>query len=1196
MTDLGLRLPLNGVQWIEASAGTGKTFIVATLYARLVIEAGLPVPSLLAVTFTEAATAELRDRLRARLALAQAIAEGRAQADSPELRATSPLVAAAIEREGLAPLQRRLRLAVEAMDLAPIHTIHGFCRRALADHALEAGQPLIERAIVENERLLREEVATDFWRDCSVDVARTRILLSLWHSPAALANDLRDLLAIDELRPRALAFEPAGPLDNALGEARRALADAFRQHGDEARARLREAFATGQVSKTYVKDTAVDPVWQALADWVATGSDDGPATDKLENYSRSQLQLRTNKNKIAPVSPLFEAIEAWVVATQSIEERDQQRRIALVQEVRRYGRDRLDALKRERGLIGYDDMVRGVDEALSGAGGERFAEQLRGQYRVALVDEFQDTDPRQWSIFRRLFVESDDLERALFLIGDPKQAIYRFRGGDVYTYLAARASADQQHALASNFRSRPSALAAIEALFGDVDAFAQPGIEFHPVSAGGQVSDNDLQLDGVALPALNFERLSGLADANIEAARAAATTACVARIHALLAAGLAGRALRRGRDGAIRSLAPGDIAVLVARNADADRIRIALAAAGIPCVAAGRNSLYASDEADELRVLLHALLEPADDRRLRAALAMPLLGADAADLLALDGDEAAHRHWQDRFQDWRERCERFGPLALVSTLCAENAPRLLALIDGERRLTNLLQLAEELQAARADRLGLAGLLDELERRILAADNNNDGELLRLESDSARVKILTLHKSKGLEFDLVFLPYAATGGTSGKGGDSRLKLARYHDGEQGIAELFAEKDSQAAKHDAKEQRAEDLRLLYVGLTRARLATWVGWGAVKDAVKTPLAWLMHRGADGPLDDAVVAATLARIASPAIAVTPALTALPTQRLIFAPPEPTPPAAIANRQFDRDWWVYSFSQLAREDDGADPTGARDEIEPIPDALASRFAGARFGNALHAALEATDFAAWHDWTLELPPTGEYEHVAGALRGQGYASEADQLEGLPLLTHLVAATLNARMPEGAVLARLPSATRCPELEFHLAFDPVAVPALIESLHAHGIVRDRHGFGLRRRIEGLLTGFIDLVYEHAGRYYVLDYKSNRLPDYAPATLAQSVRENEYDLQYTLYSLALHRWLRFRLGAAYDYDTHMGGVRYLYCRGLIEGEGIHALTLPRALIESLDMLMAPAVVGARSAGDSGPEGPPTRSGAP
>ena len=1170
--DLGLRLPLTGVQWIEASAGTGKTFIVATLYARLVIEAGLPVSSVLAVTFTEAATAELRERLRSRLALALAIAEGRADAESAESRVTAPLVAAAIEREGLAPLQRRLRLAVEAMDLAPIHTIHGFCRRALADHALEAAQPLVERAIIENEKLLREEVATDFWRGCTTDAVRTTIMLDLWKSPAALAQDLRDLLAIDFLRPEAPAFESEGVVDDALRDARRALADAFAMHGDDARGKLREALATGQVSKTYVKGTAVDPVWCTLADWMSSGVDDDPATDKLGHYSRSHLTLRTNKNKTTPTSPLFDAIETWVVATQAVAVRDQQRQIALVHEVRDFARQRLDKIKRERGLLGYDDMIRGVADALAGTQGEIFAERLRSQYRVSLVDEFQDTDPRQWSIFKRLFVENGSLERALFLIGDPKQAIYRFRGGDVYTYLAARASADQQHALASNFRSRPSALAAVETLFGGAGSFAQAGIEFLPVAPGGQVGDADLQLDGETLPALNFDLLAGLAVANIETARAVATTACVSRIHALLAAGLDGRAHRRGRDGKIQPIAPGDIAVLVARNDDADRIRLALSAAEIPCVAAGRSSLYESNEAGELRVLLHALLEPADDRRLRAALSMPLLGANATDLLALAGDDVARRHWQDRFQAWREQCERFGPLALVSTLCAENAPRLLGLLDGERRLTNLLQLAEELQATRADRLGLAGLLDELERRVLTADDNNDGELLRLESDSARVKILTLHKSKGLEFELVFLPYAATDGTSGKH-SGNLKLARYHDGEQRVAELLADGKSAAAAKEADEKRAEQLRLLYVGLTRARLATWVCWGAVKDAAKTPLAWLLHRDALGSLDDAAVSAALQRITAPAIAVTPAATTIPAQRLSFAPPEATPPAAIARRHFDRDWWVYSFSQLTREDDGAVTSGARDELEPAADALVSRFSGARFGNALHAVLEATDFSAWGDWTLDLPPTGEYEHVAGALRGQGYASEADQLEGVTLLTRLVAATLNARMPEGAVLSRLPHAARCPELEFHLAFQPVAMPALIEVLHAHGIVRDRNAFGLRRRIDGLLTGFIDLVYEHAGCYYVLDYKSNRLPDYTPTTLAQSVRDSEYDLQYTLYSLALHRWLRFRLGTAYDYEIHMGGVRYLYCRGLDDGEGIHALTLPRALIDSLDALMVP-----------------------
>ena len=1159
--DLGLRLPLHGVQWIEASAGTGKTFTVATIYARLLIETGLPVASVLAVTFTEAATSELRDKLRGRLVLAQTIAEDRCEGNDAEVAVTAPLVLAAIEREGLRPLQRRLRLAVEAMDLAPIHTIHGFCRRALADHALEAGQPLVERAIIENERLLREEVAIDFWRACSTDAVRTGILLSLWSSPAALAKDLRDLLALDVLLP--VATSDVGEYATALLH----LAEIARAHSERAWQAIAASVAAGVMHGNKFRTATVAARWDLLQEWLANGTNGAPDS-AIAYFASSSLHEKTKGGRTAPSSPLFDAIEVWMLAVQP-------GRVALVHEARNFARQRLGAIKRERGLIGYDDMIHGVADALAGENGVVFAERLREQYRVALVDEFQDTDPRQWSIFQRLFAESTGLDRALFLIGDPKQAIYRFRGGDVFTYLSARNCANARHALSQNFRSRPLALAAVEQLFGGTNPFAQADIEFYSVQPGGHVHDDDLQLDGRALPALNFDHLPNLDDMHIAHARATATTACVARIHGLLAAGLERRALRRGRDGVLRPIAPGDIAVLVATNADADRIRLALAHAGIPCVAAGRCSLYDTDEAHELRVLLHALIQPADDSRLRAALATPLLGMDAADLRALDDDEMAHRHWQDRFQSWRAQCERFGPLALVNTLCAENAPRLLGLFDGERRLTNLLQLAEALQATRADRLGLVGLLDELERRILAADTDNDGELLRLESDAARVKILTLHKSKGLEFDLVFLPYVATDGGSGHH-HGKLAIARYHDGSRRVAELFADSKLAGAASAVEEQRAEQLRLLYVGLTRARLATFVCWGAAKDAAKTPLAWLLHRDAQGErptsLDDSTVAAKLQTLASSAIAIMPALESIPSQRLSFSPPAATPPAALALRHFDRHWSVSSFSQLAREDAGTDTTGAGDEVESLPSTVVSRFSGARFGNALHSALEATDFSAWRDFSGELPPTGEYEHLAAALRGQGYASEIDQLEGLPLLTHLIAATLNTRMPEGATLSQLPRVARCAEMEFHLAYASVPLPALMDVLHAHGIIGERQGFGLRRRIEGLLTGFIDLIYEYAGRYYVLDYKSNFLTDYSSATLAQSVRDNEYDLQYTLYTLALHRWLRFRLGEAYDYDIHMGGIRYLYCRGLsVDGSGIHALTLSRALIESLDQLL-------------------------
>jgi exodeoxyribonuclease V beta subunit len=288
-------------------------------------------------------------------------------------------------------------------------------------------------------------------------------------------------------------------------------------------------------------------------------------------------------------------------------------------------------------------------------------------------------------------------------------------------------------------------------------------------------------------------------------------------------------------------------------------------------------------------------------------------------------------------------------------------------------------------------------------------------------------------------------------------------------------------------------------------------------------------------------------------------------------------PPAQAVQRELARDWWVYSYSLLARDEASAavvaQERGAEDEPAAPEAAEPSRYAGARFGNALHAVLERTDFSRWRDWQPPRPPP-DAPLLEAALRQEGYGSEADLLGGGALLAQLVGATLNAPLPEGLRLCDLPRAARRDELEFHLSLAPVAVPALLALLHAHGVVAARRAFAARRRLEGLLTGRIDLLYEHAGRYFVLDYKSNRLPDYRPEALAAAVRESEYDLQYVLYTLAVHRWLRFRLGAQYDYDRHLGGVRYLYSRGLLPdgSQGVHAVRPPRALIEALDALFA------------------------
>ncbi|HET7923302.1 MAG TPA: PD-(D/E)XK nuclease family protein, partial [Rhodanobacteraceae bacterium] len=392
---------------------------------------------------------------------------------------------------------------------------------------------------------------------------------------------------------------------------------------------------------------------------------------------------------------------------------------------------------------------------------------------------------------------------------------------------------------------------------------------------------------------------------------------------------------------------------------------------------------------------------------------------------------------------------------------------------------------------------------------------------------------------------------------------------------------------AAVVEKRDLLAEQLRLLYVGLTRARYAAWLYAGSVWYGDRSALSWLLHRNAEGkvsnPNADAIDAAfeRLAQAAPRAIVCDP-FPDLVSRALPFPADAPAHDVVReARRVLRRDWWVHSFSQLAREEPGTEPDsieeqGAEDEpAEIVLEPIASPYVGARFGNALHAALETIDFARWRDWQGASPPAGEEEALRRALGANGYVDDGIA-GGLAPLTALVRDTVNTRLPEGVRLADIAPPDRRAEIEFHFALHPVSVERLVSLLHRHDVLRDRDGFGTRERLEGLMTGRIDLVYLHADRAYIVDYKSNRLADYSHEALARAVRESEYDLQYLVYTLALHRWLKFRR-ADYDYDAHFGGVRYLFCRGLDpsldDASGVFVARPPRELIETLDALLAP-----------------------
>lgn len=1118
--DLALRLPLSGVHLVEASAGTGKTFALTAWILRLLLERGVPLPRLLAVTFTRAATAELRERIRRRLRGAERLLAGHAPRDA-EQRQTAAILeqARAAAGGGDAAVRTRLAAALLQLDEAAVSTIHGFCQRALREFGFIAGS-LGDEAVIDDPREAWDTVAADLWRHANLGSADdAQHLRALWSTPGALAASLPALC-------------------------------------DPARALL-------------------------------------PARD-------------------------VSAIAAWLHA------------------LRDSARERFAAELARRGQRSQDQLLERMHAAMGDA---RFSAAVAARWPVALVDEFQDTDPRQWDIFRRLYeagarrADAGGTPPLLGLVGDPKQAIYAFRGGDLATYQDARTYVRRHGAEASldtNYRSRPAVLGAIETLFAQSAQPFRSDIALHPLHAARADEEDALTLDGAPPPGLTVHWLPAPTDAT-KSRRAKpddehdAVATTVAEIVRLLERGQ----LRDG-DG-VRPVRASDIAVLVRKNKQVAWMRDALAAAGIGAATQGNDSVFASEAAAEVHRLLEACAHPGDAARVRAALATRLLALDAAAIAALDadaataGDALALPTWQARFESaglaWRLR----GPLpALLPFLDGQyldpavSAARL-AQGGGTRLLTDALHLAELLQAQADASHGPQALLRWLAQRC-AAPPQGDDLALRLDADADAVQVLTLHKAKGLEYPVVFLPFTAFGDGRTRKPDelprSRVRIEDASASTQGLAANYFHRHAGSGKHKAmvlgdpahhdawiaqveQQEAAEDLRLLYVGLTRARHALHVTWGHTRDSNGSALQWLLHAGEiAGRKQDTLQPADmreridrLAResggrivvrsMASPV--VVPVLS--PHARPAHAD---TPAARIATRRLPHAGGQYSFSGLRGHHRDALPArGADDEAAAADAAAGTALAGADFGNAVHDVLEAADFAAWDGATSA--PADTHAAIARALAHHGLPDTPDAVSQVG---GLVARALNAPLPGIDTLARLPAAQRVPELEFHFRLAPVRLPALYALLGAHGYPRiaapARAG-----AIEGLMHGYIDLLYrDAAGACHVLDYKTNRLHDYAPPTCRQAVAANDYDLQYLIYLVAVQRWLRLRLGARYDPARHLGGAVYLFLRGIElrgsapdgsaeqggaattarnpDAPGLHIDRPPQALIDGMDAL--------------------------
>ena len=1193
-----LRLPLSGRQVIEASAGTGKTWTLAALYLRLVIGhgrsgfAGLSTRQILVMTFTDAATAELRERIRDRLHDAaewfDALAADQAVRPDPLLSALS---------QDIDPTQwpvcaSRLHLAAQSMDEAAIYTIHGWSRRMLGSFAL-LSRDLFEQTHLDNPNELLQQLVRDHWRQWFYPLPPVlqQILLSqLGDDPDKLLQQLLPSWKEWDVKPP-VAYPPAdaGVVTNTSAHGRlpldilkafddwqtqnQLLQDKVRNHWSPDMVQVLNDAKDAKLIRAQGITTSNFRKWVTELDaWATDGQEISENT--LARFTLEKLL--SNHWTQASEWEVFKHISELVAFGQHKPDCKK----PLTAHAAYCVRQAYQQAKQNQSVFDFNDLLQRLHQALHTDNGE-LAAAIRLQYPVAMVDEFQDTDPWQYQSLDRIYRQDQvNDDNALVMIGDPKQAIYSFRGADLQTYLLARDTAlarDPQacHTLDTNFRSTPGLVRAVNQIFSSIPAPFQSGehqIDFVNVhSAANAQPLCDAQ--GQPLAPLTFWYLPAPADPGEKH--------WSAEQHVqTMAAGFAAQML--GLLQAHADMHPGQMAVLVRSHAHAQAVQSALARVGLPSVfLSDHANVYQSPEAIDLWRVLRAISMPRHSRWLRSAMASSLWGWTSDEMAQAlsdpDQSDALAEACQQCLQQWQQQ----GVLPMLYQWIHSQgvAQRLLSQADGERRLTNLLHLGELLQTAAAGLQGPPALLHFLAQQIQADSDNPEEQKMRLETDAHCVQVVTFHKSKGLEYPFVFVPFLGSFKTSSQ--------SRNEDDDGDITES---------------QTDEDMRLLYVALTRAKRGMWLGIASATGCLT---------GKDHTLKLSAVSALLQRENhedlqqrlqqqfgdDPDIAIEPLPPVTGITPYVPVADKVLPQAAlVALRQDYPRWWTASFSSLTR---GLQAGSQREEAQtdaridamqdlvetPVVEntALWQNFPkGARYGSLLHDMLE---WQAQQAWPLA-PAQGQSDSLKQQA-WQMFLNRKTRGLNLPqsaqdMLPDWVRAIVSTPLPVASPSRNVPPLVLCqlkpdnqwPEMEFNITVNQLTADSIDRWIQQHVLPTLKRPALQARVLQGMLTGFMDLVCEHAGLYWVLDYKSNWLADYDTGSLNAAIVDKRYEVQYVLYVLALHRLLKSRL-PGYDYDTHVGGAVYVFVRGIDSATaGVHSFKPPLALIDQLDRAFAGA----------------------
>ncbi len=1116
---------LQGSNLIEASAGTGKTYSIALLALRLVIEDNVPVEKILMVTFTKAAVAELQERVRKFIRLAYDVAR---EIDIEDKTITQ-LVNEQCEKQGRDAIEERLKDAVLLLDELSIMTIHGFCQQTLTEFAFETGQ-LFGAEMFTDIDLIVEQELNAFWRShiTTMDVS----LLSLLGYDG-LRQEIRNIVKqqLDGKQYEGFNTEAIYSLNDISVAAFDKL-----QQQVAAESKQREAL----LLKTF----------EQYAQEIEVVCDASRAKNKKEfiaclgNASDFVELLNSVKPNVLTAALPQGFMSVYTDTRAFIEQAEELIQLRFKKQLYYFAIQQIGGATRDfllrNNLLGYNDLIKNLHKALIAAPNPALVAAMQAKYAAVFVDEFQDTDREQYQIFATAF----PAPTLMFLIGDPKQSIYAWRKADIFTYFAARAAVDNRYSMNVNYRSAAPVITAMNSFFQphpDFDAFAFSGnedsIKYMPVESPGANDKGCLMYGGEAVVPMSIFEAAKKEEIHLGVAR---------QIQALLTDGQ----YKIVSDKCNRTIRPSDIGILVRKNDEAVGVKNYLARLGIPAVTINDSKILETTQALELLYLLEAIWEPAV-AAINRALLTSFCGFTTDEVLRLNQEAVL-----SLFQQYKETWTNDGVYPALTKFVKEfNVRERLQQQQhafGERIIANLYQLIELLNQAQQRReLSPEELISWLKRGVNGMNTEGDEFQTRMESDEEAVKIITIHKSKGLEYNIVFAPYLDMNA------ESKHTMMNFRHPANGdyVAKERKLMSAEEQQWNREQLEQENRRLIYVAVTRAVYKCFIyknswsgnrnsGLSAFLDALND-----VNANRDGIEFGSI----------PQLDVKPYRTeseAVQTDGLV----------AHNFKLAEENWRKLSYTGISAHGIAQPKERAQSFEDAYDEFVFSKLRfGAATGNLLHQLLEDIDFTQQDRWDDVILKTVKAYLPAAS---EAYAQLIRQL-----LQHIVTAEIKLGYDTFS-LSDVPFYKRISELEFDFPLQNFRAEYL-SNLGGDGkdiFSKSFEGKGL----EGIMNGKIDLFFEHNGRFYVLDWKSNYLgykpEDYNKDGLLNGMNENNYHLQYLIYTVAVKKYLESRL-LAFDYEKQFGGVVYLFMRGLRQGSDYGIFTARPSLkkIEALEQIL-------------------------